>query len=197
MIPKRIIVGATGASGAPYLIRLLQELLMSGIEVHLVSSDLGRRVLFEETNVHSLEADSLGVGEFFENLIVYNDRNLGARIASGSFLNDGMIVVPCSSNTLGAIASGITNTLVQRAAAVTLKERRKLVLAHRETPVGLVDLQNMCRVTEAGAIVAPLSPGYYMMPKSIDDLVDFMVGKLVDLVGIDHELPTRWDPMVR
>ena len=196
MINKRIVVGTTGGSGATYLVQLVKELLTLGTQVHLVASDYGRRVLFEEMNIPNLEAGSLGVEGFSDNLIVYNNKDLGARIASGSFIHDGMIVVPCSSNTLGAIASGITNTLVQRAAAVTLKEQRKLVLAHRETPVGLIDLRNMCSVSEAGGIVAPLSPGYYMNPKNIDDLVDFMVGKLIDAVGIHHDLPTRWDPMI-
>ncbi|MDP7006100.1 MAG: UbiX family flavin prenyltransferase [Phycisphaerales bacterium] len=196
MSTKRIIVGTTGGSGAIYLVQLVKELLISGVQVHLVASDYGRRVLFEEMNIPDLEASSLGVEDHSDRLIIYNNRDLGSRIASGSFIHDGMIVVPCSSNTLGAVASGITNTLVQRAAAVTLKEQRKLVLAHRETPVNLIDLRNMCAVTEAGAIVSPLSPGFYMNPKGIRDLADFMVGKMIDAVGIHHELQTRWDPMV-
>lgn len=197
MTNKRIVVGVTGASGAPYLIRFLQLILASDIEVHLTISDLGRRVLFEESDIRSIDAEGLKVSDFENKLIVYNDRDLGARIASGSFLHDGMIILPCSSNTLGAIASGITNTLVQRAAAVTLKERRKLVLAHRESPVSLIDIRNMSTVVEAGAVVAPLSPGFYMRPEGIDDIVDFMVGKLIDLMHVEHELPVRWDPIVQ
>jgi len=197
MTNKRIVVGVTGASGAPYLIRFLQLILASDIEVHLTISDLGRRVLFEESDIRSIDAKGLKVSDFENKLIVYNDRDLGARIASGSFLHDGMIILPCSSNTLGAIASGITNTLVQRAAAVTLKERRKLVLAHRESPVSLIDIRNMSTVVEAGAVVAPLSPGFYMRPEGIDDIVDFMVGKLIDLMHVEHELPVRWDPIVQ
>jgi 4-hydroxy-3-polyprenylbenzoate decarboxylase len=153
--------------------------------------------LFEESDIRSIDAKGLKVSDFENKLIVYNDRDLGARIASGSFLHDGMIILPCSSNTLGAIASGITNTLVQRAAAVTLKERRKLVLAHRESPVSLIDIRNMSTVVEAGAVVAPLSPGFYMRPEGIDDIVDFMVGKLIDLMHVEHELPVRWDPIVQ
>lgn len=197
MTSKRIVVGVTGASGAPYLVRFLQLILASDIEVHLTISDLGRRVLFEESDIRSIDAKGLKVSDFENQLIVYNNRDLGARIASGSFLHDGMIVLPCSSNTLGAIASGITNTLVQRAAAVTLKERRRLVLAHRESPVSLIDIRNMSTVVEAGAVVAPLSPGFYMRPEGIDDIVDFMVGKLVDLMHVEHELSVRWDPIVQ
>ena len=133
------------------------------------------------------------MSEWKNNLVLYNDKDLGALIASGTFVHDGMIILPCSSNTLGAVASGITNTLVQRAASVTLKEGRRLVLAHRESPLSLIDLRNMSTMTEAGAIVAPLSPGFYMNPTTIEDLVDFMAGKLVDLLHVDHELPVRWN----
>ena len=185
-------MGVTGASGAPYFLRVLHLLLEADVEVHLAVSDLGKRLLFEESNITGVSAEKLGVQEFENNLVVYSNKDLGALIASGSFLHDGMIVLPCSSNTLGAIASGITNNLVQRAAAVTLKERRTLILAHRESPANLIDLQNMCTVTQAGGIIAPLAPGFYMQPKSIDDIVDFMAGKLVDLVGVDHAMPVRW-----
>ncbi len=189
---KRIVVGVSGASGAPYAIRLIQLLMENEVEVHLCVSDLGKRLLFEESGVKKLNAEDLGVGALDSNLVLHNDRDLGAPIASGTFLHDGMIVLPCSSNTLGSIASGITSTLVQRAALVCLKERRKLVLGHRESPLSLIDIENIKRTTEAGAIVAPLSPGFYMNPATIEDVVDFMVGKLVDLLGINHELPVRW-----
>ena len=196
MTSKKVVVGITGASGAPYAVRFIQVLLESGAEVHLAVSTLGRRLLFEECAIHDVDATGLGVPAFSDSLFVYNDRDLGARIASGTFLHDGMFILPCSSNTLGAIASGITNSLVQRAAAVALKERRRLVLAHRESPLSTIDIKNMGTVTSAGAIVAPLSPGFYMTPTSIPDLVDFMVGKLVDLVDLDHKMPVRWDPVV-
>jgi len=189
---KRIVVGVTGASGAPYLLRLLRLFAEADVEIHLTISTLGKRLLAEELNITSLTALGLGIPDYEQNLVVYNDKDLGATIASGTFLHDGMIVLPCSSNTLGAIASGITNTLVQRAASVTLKEKRMLVLAHRESPLSLIDLRNMCTVTEAGGVIAPLSPGFYMMPESIGDLVDFMAGKLADLVGVPHDCPIRW-----
>ena len=192
MSRKKIVIGVTGASGAPYFLRVLHLLVEADVEVHLAVSDLGKRLLFEESNITSISAEKLGVPEFGNNLIVYSNKDLGALIASGSFLHDGMVVLPCSSNTLGAIASGITCNLVQRAAAVTLKERRTLILAHRESPVSLIELQNMCAITQAGGIIAPLAPGYYMQPKSIEDIVDFMAGKLVDLIGVGHAMPVRW-----
>jgi flavin prenyltransferase len=196
MNQKKIVVGVTGASGAPYVSRVLRLLLEANVEVHLTVSSLGKRLLYEESNITSISASGFGLEAFEQNLVVYGDKNLGASIASGSFLHDGMIVLPCSSNTLGAIAGGTTSTLVQRAAAVSLKERRRLVLAHREFPISLIDIRNMCTVTEAGGIMAPLSPGFYMEPKTIDDLVDFVAGKLVDLVGVEHNMNVRWKSSV-
>ncbi len=191
---KKIVVGVTGASGAPYLLSLLRVLAEADVEIHFAISSLGRRLLAEELNITSISASGLGIPNHTHKLIIYRDKDLGAKIASGTFLHDGMIVLPCSSNTLGAIASGITNTLVQRAASVTLKERRRLVLAHRESPVSAIDLRNMCSVTDAGGIIAPLSPGFYMRPHSVQDIVDLMVGKLADLLFVDHSLPIRWNP---
>jgi 4-hydroxy-3-polyprenylbenzoate decarboxylase len=191
---RRIVVGVTGASGAPYLIGLLKVLADAGVEVHMTISTLGKRLLAEEVGVTTCSAESFGIPEHGSKLVIYNDKDLGAKIASGTFLHDGMIVLPCSSNTLGAISSGITNTLVQRAASVTLKEKRKLILAHRESPLSLIDVRNMCTVTEAGAVVAPLSPGFYMNPESLQDIVDFVVGKLADSLGVEHSLPIRWNP---
>lgn len=190
MTAKRIVVGVTGASGAPYTVRVVQLLVEHGVEVHLTVSTMGRRLLFEESNITTLCAEQFGVSG--ELLVIHNDKDLGSSIASGSFLHDGMIIVPCSSNSVGAIASGLTNTLVQRAAAVTLKEQRKLIVAHRETPISAIDVENLTKLSRAGATIAPLSPGFYMRPKTISDLVDFMAGKLVDLVGIHHDLPVRW-----
>ena len=190
MTNKKIVVGVTGASGAPYTVRVIRLLIESGVEVHLTVSTMGRRLLFEESNISTVDAKSFQVDQNL--LIVHNDKDLGSSIASGSFLHDGMIIVPCSSNSMGAIASGLTNTLVQRAAAVTLKERRVLVLAHRESPLSTIDVDNLAKLSHAGALIAPLSPGFYMQPKTIEDLVDFMAGKLVDLVGVHHDLPVRW-----
>ncbi len=193
MIPALpIVIGITGASGAAYSQRVIELLTASGVEVHLTVSALGRRLLADELGIKRLDPEALTGGRGHL-LTVHNDNDLGATIASGSFLHGGMIVVPCSSNTLGRIASGITDNLLQRAAAVTLKERRRLVLAYRESPISHIDLLNMQRLSEAGAIIAPLAPGFYLAPQSVDDLVDFMAGKLLDLIGVPHDLATRWE----
>lgn len=192
MINRRIIVGITGASGAQYAVRTIELLAEADVEVHLTVTKHGRRLLSDELGMKRLDVDALTGGRPSQ-LTVHNDADLGAAIASGSFLHDGMIIVPCSSNTLGAISSGVSNNLLQRAASVSLKERRKLILAYRESPASHIDILNMRRLSEAGAIIAPASPGFYLNPKSIDDLVDFMAGKLLDLVGVPHNLNTRWE----
>lgn len=189
----RIVIGITGASGAAYAVRLIRLLAESDIEVHVAISTLGRRLLFDELDIRRGEADALVGADLAGQVIIHNDNDLGATIASGSFLHDGMAIVPCSSNTLGAVAAGITNNLVQRAASVTLKEKRPLILAHRESPLGRIDVMNMDRLMQAGATIAPLSPGFYLLPETVDDLVDFMAGKLLDLLGVDHQLETRWE----
>lgn len=189
---KRIIVGITGASGAIYARRAIELLCASGVETHVVASDYGRRLLVEELNVSKLDTEELSGGRP-ELIKIHSGRDLGGDCASGSFQHDGMMVVPCSSNTLAKISLGITDTLVQRAAMVTLKERRRLVLAHRESPIGRAEIEAMQKATDAGAIIAPLSPGFYLQPSSIEDLVDFMAARLLDLVGIDHDLSVRWD----
>ncbi len=142
--------------------------------------------------IKRLDADELTGGRGSQ-LTIHSDSDVGAALGSGSFVHQGMIIVPCSGNTLGKIAAGVTDNLVQRAAAVALKERRRLVIAHRESPLSLIELDNMRRVTEAGAIIAPLAPGFYLIPKRIEDLIDFMVAKLLDLVDVPHTLDVRWD----
>ncbi len=188
----RIIIGITGASGAAYARRVMQLLAGADVQIHLTVSTYGKRLLFDELGLKRVDPDALTSGRG-ELVTVYNDNDVGAAIASGSFLHDGMIIVPCSSNTLGAIAAGIGDNLLKRAAAVTLKERRRLILAVRESPASHIDICNMKRLSEAGAIIAPLSPGFYMLPKTVDDLVDFMAGKLLDLVNVPHDLDTRWE----
>lgn len=191
---RRIVIGITGASGAAYSQRVIQLLLRADVQVHLAVTPLGKRLLADELNIKRLEpallADDPAVDA--ERLVVHNDNDVGAAIASGSFLHDGMAIVPCSSNTMGCIASGVTQSLVQRAAMVCLKEQRKLVIAHRESPLSKIDIANMQRLSDAGAIIAPLSPGFYMLPQRVEDLVDFMAGKVLDLLDVDHELDIRW-----
>ena len=190
---KQVVVGVTGASGAIYARRVVELLTEAGVHVHLAISGLGRRLLHDELGMKTLDGDALSGGRAHL-VTLYQSSDMGATIASGSFPHDGMIVVPCSSNTMAAIASGMTSNLVHRVASVTLKERRRLVIAHRETPLSHIDILNMQRLSEAGAVIVPLAPGFYMMPKTISDLVDFMAGRLLDLVGVPHSLNTRWDP---
>jgi 4-hydroxy-3-polyprenylbenzoate decarboxylase len=195
MDARRIVIGITGASGAAYAQRTVELLATAGVEVHLAITPLGRRLLADELGMKRPDADALTGGRG-ERVIMHADGDVGATIASGSFLHDGMIIVPCSSHTMAAVATGLGDTLVQRAAAVTLKERRRLIIAHRESPLTHIDLVNMERLSTAGAIIAPLNPGFYLAPRSVEDLVDFMVGKLLDLVGVEHELDLRWTGVV-
>jgi 4-hydroxy-3-polyprenylbenzoate decarboxylase len=192
---RRIVVGVTGASGATYARRVMELLADAGIEMHLTVSTLGRRLLFDELDMRRVDPDALTAGRG-ELVTLYNDNDVGAAIASGSFVHDGMVVVPCSANTLGAIAAGLGDNLVRRAAAVALKERRRLILGYREMPASHIDVCNMKRLGEAGAVIAPLAPGFYLLPKTIDDLVDFVAGRLVDLLGVEHSLDTRWEENV-
>jgi len=192
--PRHIVVAITGASGAVYARRLLEVMTAAEnppVQVHLIVSPLGRQLLAEELGIHRVSPASL-VGAGAERVTMYGYRDVGCVLASGSFLTEGMIVCPCSSNTLAAIAAGLGDNLITRAAQVTLKERRRLVLLHREMPLSAIDLRNMLRVCRAGGVVCPAAPGFYMMPRTIDDLVDFVVGKLLDLFGVPHALHTRW-----
>ena len=192
MNQRRIVVGISGASGALYATRVIELLARAGVDVHLTVTVYGKRLLHDELGWKRLDPDQLSNGHG-ERLTIHNDNDLGSTIASGSFLHQGMIVVPCSSNTLGAVAAGVSENLLQRAASVTLKERRRLVLAYRESPASHIDLHNMLRLSEAGAIIAPAAPGFYLLPRSVEDLVDFMAGKLLDLVEVEHDLATRWE----
>lgn len=190
-IRKRVIVGVTGASGAEYARRLVECLCEADTETHLIVTPNGRRLFQEELGIATVSAQTL-LGRECDRLIVHNYRDVGATLASGSFRTAGMIVCPCSTNTLGAIAAGIGDNLLNRAAAVTLKEARRLILVPREMPLTRIDLLNALRLNEAGAIICPASPGFYMEPETIGDLVDFVVGKLLDLVDVPHSLNTRW-----
>jgi 4-hydroxy-3-polyprenylbenzoate decarboxylase len=189
----KIVTAITGASGALYARRFIRGLIEAGVEVHLVVSPLGRRLLHDELGMETIDVASLAGGDASSvTLHSYND--VGSVLASGSFLHDGMVVVPCSSNTLAEIAHGIGDNLIARAAAVTLKERRRLVLAHREMPLSPIDVNNYKILSDAGVIVAPCNPGLYLNPTTLEELVDFVAGKLLDLVGVPHTMQTRWDP---
>lgn len=194
------MLGISGASGAAYAQRVLEQLLLAGAEVHLVVSDYGRRLLAEEAGVTRLEVGQLvptlaaeaQTDDVAQRLIVHPNRDVGAVIASGGFLHDGMVVVPCSSTTLGALATGAGSNLLTRAGMVTLKERRRLVVCHREMPLSLVDIENYRTLTLAGAIICPTNPGFYLNPLTVGDLIDMVAGKVLDLLGVEHRLGTRW-----
>ncbi len=183
---RRLVVAITGASGPQFGIRLLQVLADdASVETHLILSDSAWRTL-------ELEVGTTGTAVKELADVVYDPGDYAAAVSSGSFRTMGMVVAPCSMSTLGAIASGVSTTLVARAADVTLKERRPLVLLARETPLNLIHLRNMVTVTEAGATVLPPVPAFYHSPETIEDLIDQTVGKVLDQFGIDHELFTRW-----
>ena len=194
-----LVLAMTGASGAPYAVRLLRVLCRAGRTVHLTISSSAAIVLEREMDLTvSLEPDGFDQNMFGDlgtgSLIYHHFSNFSAGIASGSFSTVGMAIVPCSMSTLGAIAHGITTNLITRAADVHLKERRKLVLVPRETPLSLIHLENMATVTRAGAIVLPATPGWYHRPKSLDDLIDFVVARICDQlgVGLERDLAERW-----
>lgn len=188
---REIVVAITGASGGPYAVRLLDCLESAGVHAHVIVSPMGRQLLEDECDIRTLSVETL-IGRQSDHITLYNHRDVGCRLASGSYLTDGMIVCPCSSNTLGAIASGLGDNLITRAAQVTIKEARRLVLLHREMPLSPIDLDNMQRLSRAGAILCPANPGFYLRPQTVQDLVDFVVGKLLDLFHVPHTLNTRW-----
>ncbi|MFQ5591211.1 MAG: UbiX family flavin prenyltransferase [Phycisphaerae bacterium] len=189
---KQVVVGITGASGARYGVRLIECLVECGAHVHLVITPHGKRLLLDELGISDASAGAL-LGRDTERVTTYAYNNVGARLASGGFQTDGMIICPCSSNTLASVAAGLAGNLLERAAAVTLKEMRRLVVVPREMPISRIDLLNALQLSEAGAVICPASPAFYMLPETIGDLVDFVVGKLLDLLNIPHALPIRWD----
>lgn len=189
-----IVVAITGASGAPYAVRLLEALAASGREVWLIVSSHGWRLLDTESGVASLGGlrDRVGTAAWDTRVTVFDDNDRGARPASGSARSAGMVVCPCSMGTVAAIAAGTSRSLVERAADVALKERRPLVLVPRETPLSAIHLENLLRVTRAGAVVLPASPGFYHRPATVAELVDFVVARVLDHLGVEHAVGRRW-----
>jgi 4-hydroxy-3-polyprenylbenzoate decarboxylase len=194
-----IAVAITGASGAVYATRTIAALLTRGVHVELVVSDYGRRLLRDElgeaATIENLLAylsakygDAVGAGT----MNVHSNRDLGATLASGSHRCSGMAIVPCSMKTLAGVAHGLSRSLIERAADVMLKERRRLVIVPRETPMSLPQLKNMVLCAEAGATILPAMPAFYQLPKTLDDLADFMAGKILSALGFDHELYAPW-----
>jgi 4-hydroxy-3-polyprenylbenzoate decarboxylase len=195
---RRIVVGVTGASGAIYALRTISALLDLGCALDIVFSEYGRRLLVDEIGP---EARVERLGELVANparpsgrgrFVVHGNRDLGASIASGSHRTDGMVIVPCSMKTLAGVAHGLSRSLIERAADVMLKERRPLVIVPRETPMSLPELRNMVACAEAGAIVLPAMPAFYQQPRTIDDLADFMAGKILSAFGFEQQLFEPW-----
>jgi 4-hydroxy-3-polyprenylbenzoate decarboxylase len=193
-------VGITGGSGAPYALRLLRVLLDAGHDVHLVISPAGETILQVESGIKlgkTLREKAAAIATAIETphearLLVFDPMNLAAPISSGSFACAGMVVVPCSTGTLGRIANGISSNLIERAADVCLKERRRLVMVPRETPLNEIHLRNMLALRQAGADILPAMPAFYHKPRNISDLVDMIVGRVLDRLGVENELFHRW-----
>jgi flavin prenyltransferase len=183
--PGRLIVGISGASGTIYGVRLLEMLRIAGIETHLVMSKSAEMTLVYETDLKPKDVRALAS-------VHYPVTDIGAAISSGSFPTMGMIVAPCSIRTMGEIATGVTASLLSRAADVVLKEKRRLVLAMRETPLHVGHLRSMTTLAEIGAVIAPIVPAFYNRPKTVDDVINHTCGRLLDLFGIDTGMVKRW-----
>jgi 4-hydroxy-3-polyprenylbenzoate decarboxylase len=194
---KPIVVAITGASGVAYGVRLLEVLLESGREVHLTVSPSGQAVLQHELNL-AVDLDRFKLGQLgiptreTYRLAYHHPKNLMAPIASGSFLTAGMVICPCSGSTLGAVVHSVGDNLIHRAAECHLKEQRKLIVVPRETPLSLPQLRNMQLAAEAGAVILPASPGFYHGAEKVSDLIDFVVARICDQLGVEHQLMRRW-----
>ncbi len=187
-----VVVAITGASGAPYAVRLLDVLARRRVPVWLIVSSHGWRLLKEETGVADEAALCAATGGDWSSITFFPDGDRGAKPASGSTKSAGMVICPCSMGTVAAIAGGTSRSLVERAADVVLKERRKLILVPRETPLSLIHLRNLVAVTEAGAVVIPAAPGFYHRPTQVSELVDFIVQRVIDQLGLEIDIAPRW-----
>jgi flavin prenyltransferase len=201
--PAAITLAFTGASGMPYGVRLLECLLNSGVRVHLLYSQVAQIVARQEMDLH-LPSRPRDAAEFFsarfgtppDRLQAFGREDWFAPVASGSNADDAMVVCPCTMGTLAAIAAGLASTLIERAADVILKESRKLILVPRETPLSAIHLENMLKLSRAGAVILPANPGFYHHPKTPDDLVNFVVARILDQLGVEHRLMPRWGDII-
>jgi 4-hydroxy-3-polyprenylbenzoate decarboxylase len=196
---RRVAVAVTGASGAIYAARTIAALLAEGCDLELVFSDYGRRLMLDELGKDAkverlldLLVERYGDDVRRGSFIIHNNKDLGASLASGSHRCDSMVIVPCTMKTLAGVAHGLSHSLIERAADVMLKEKRRLVLVPRETPLSLPDLRNMVLCAEAGAMILPAMPAFYQQPKTIDDLADFLAGKILNALGFDQQLFPPW-----
>lgn len=187
-----VVLAITGASGAPYAVRLLRALNEGGTPVRLIVSETGWRLLEEEAGVRGLAGLRSCTGDW-SRVQVFEESDRGATPASGSSPSRGMVICPCSMGTLGSIATGSTRNLIERAADVVLKERRRLILVPREAPYSVIHLENMLKLGRAGAVILPASPGFYGRPSTVDDLVEFIVARVLSHLGVTHDLGPRWE----
>jgi len=194
-----VTLAVTGASGAQYGLRLLEQLLRADVTVHLLLSEAAREVIALETD-YCLPSDDSALGDYFSQqfslssarLQVYGRRQWTAAVASGSNAPRAMVICPCSSSTLSAVATGASNNLIERAADVMIKERKPLIVVHREMPLSSIHLQHLLTLSQLGVVVMPASPGFYQRPESVSDMIDFVVARVLDHLGIAHQLMQRW-----
>ncbi len=192
MEKNRYVIGITGASGTIYGLKTVESFLAMGAEVHLIVTPMGTEVMYYETGFQLTEWVEAKKKEYKNQLILEDYQNLFAGPASGSYDCDGVILVPCSMSTLGELGNGITKNLMTRAADVALKQKRPLVIVPRETPLSTIHLENMLTLSKAGAYILPAMPGFYQKPEAIEDMVDFMVGKILDCLNIKNKLYDHW-----
>ena len=192
---QRFIIALTGASGVIYGIELAKQLLDRGMEIHLIASEPACLVLEQELDwrITANMEETFRSYLPYDNLLIYDNNDIGARIASGSFVTDGMIVIPCTMASLAAIAQGSARNLIERAADVIIKEKRPLIIVPRETPLSAIHLRNMLVLADMGVSIIPAMPGFYHKPQTIQDMVAFMVGKVMDSMGIEHNVFNRYD----
>ncbi|MBI1967954.1 MAG: UbiX family flavin prenyltransferase [Gemmatimonadetes bacterium] len=188
-----VVFAITGASGAPYGVRLLQVLATNHVPTWLMISSHGWRLIEEECGIKDDSGLKRATGGDWSSVTVFDDKDRGAQPASGSAKTAGMVICPCSMGTVAAIAHGTSRSLIERAADVVLKERRKLILVPRETPLSLVHLRSLTLATEAGAVVMPAAPGFYHKPQKVSDLIDFVVQRVLDHLGLEIEIARRWE----
>jgi len=192
-MPHPLILAITGASGAPYAVRLLEVLARNRVPTWLLVSGHGWRLLKQESGIGSMAALRRATGGNWSSVTSFDDDDRGSRPASGSQPTAGMVICPCSMGTVAAVAHGTSRSLIERAADVTLKERRKLIVVPRETPLSLIHLRNLVQLTEAGAVVLPAAPGFYHEPSDVGALVDFIVQRILDHLSLEVQLSPRWD----
>lgn len=189
---KKIVVGITGASGSIYALRLIEELLKREIFVHIICTENGKRVMKYETSI-DIDEWTRDLREKYSTLKLEDINNLFSGVASGSFKFDAMIILPCSMGTLAEISSGLAKNLLCRAADVALKENRKLIIVPRETPLNAIHLENMLKLSRLGVSILPAMPGFYHNPQSMEDLINFVVGKILDSLSIENSLFKKWE----